>query len=129
MTRIARACRPQTPRRHHTRAVRTLHAVRTLRDQAVFPDYATKPPPIADLQQFYKDAKKIFDEDEVLALTLTLTLTLTLALTLALTLTLTLALILTLTLSRTSRSARTRRWSGCRAATARPATRGARSAT
>lgn len=32
--------------------------------KAVFPDYATKPPPIADLQQFYKDAKKIFDEDE-----------------------------------------------------------------
>ena len=24
----------------------------------VFPDFATKPPPIADLQQFYKDAKK-----------------------------------------------------------------------
>ena len=115
--------------------MRTLHAVHSLHEQAVFPDYATKPPPIADLQQFYKDAKKIFDEDEVLALTLTLTLTLTLILTLtltlalALTLTLTLALILTLTLSRTSRSARTRRWSGCRAATARPATRGARSAT
>ena len=32
--------------------------------KAVFPDYATKPPPIGDLQQFYKDAKKIFDEDE-----------------------------------------------------------------
>ena len=53
-----------------------------MHEQAVFPDYATKPPPIADLQQFYKDAKKIFDEDEVLALTLTLTRTLTLALTL-----------------------------------------------
>ena len=39
----------------------TLHA-RTY--QAVFPDYATKPPPIADLQQFYKDSKKKFDEDE-----------------------------------------------------------------
>ena len=30
----------------------------------VFPDFATKPPPISDLQQFYKDAKKVFDEDE-----------------------------------------------------------------
>ena len=30
----------------------------------VFPDYSTKPPPIADLQQFYKDAKKVFDDDE-----------------------------------------------------------------
>jgi len=30
----------------------------------VFPDYATKPPPIGDLQQFYKDAKKVFDDDE-----------------------------------------------------------------
>ena len=44
--------------------MRTLHAVRTLHAQAVFPDYATKPPPIADLQQFYKDAKKVFDDDE-----------------------------------------------------------------
>ena len=32
--------------------------------KTVFPDYASKPPPIADLQQFYKDAKKRFDEDE-----------------------------------------------------------------
>ena len=30
----------------------------------VFPDFSTKPPPIGDLQQFYKDAKKVFDEDE-----------------------------------------------------------------
>jgi len=30
----------------------------------VFPDFATKPPPISDLQQFYRDAKKVFDEDE-----------------------------------------------------------------
>mmetsp|Transcript_8331 Transcript_8331/g.13990 ORF Transcript_8331/g.13990 Transcript_8331/m.13990 type:complete len:641 (-) Transcript_8331:266-2188(-) len=30
----------------------------------VFPDYATKPPPIADLQQFYRDAKKAFDDSE-----------------------------------------------------------------
>ena len=30
----------------------------------VFPKYATEPPPIADLQQFYKDAKKVFDDDE-----------------------------------------------------------------
>ena len=82
VTRIARACRPQAPRRHHLRAVRSLHAVHSLHEQAVFPDYATKPPPIADLQQFYKDAKKIFDEDEVLALTLTLSLTLTLTLAL-----------------------------------------------
>jgi arginyl-tRNA synthetase len=30
----------------------------------VYPDFATKAPPIADLQQFYRDAKKFFDEDE-----------------------------------------------------------------
>ena len=30
----------------------------------VFPDFATKPPPIQDLQQFYKNAKKVFDDDE-----------------------------------------------------------------
>lgn len=30
----------------------------------VFPDFATKPPPIGDLQQFYKAAKKVFDDDE-----------------------------------------------------------------
>jgi len=29
----------------------------------VFPDFATKPPPISDLQQFYKNAKKVFDAD------------------------------------------------------------------
>lgn len=29
-----------------------------------FPDFATKPPPIADLQTFYKESKKRFDEDE-----------------------------------------------------------------
>ncbi|KAG0726435.1 Arginine--tRNA ligase, cytoplasmic [Chionoecetes opilio] len=28
-----------------------------------FPDFATKPPPIADLQTFYKESKKRFDED------------------------------------------------------------------
>ena len=28
-----------------------------------FPDYMNKPPPIADLQTFYKEAKKRFDED------------------------------------------------------------------
>ena len=33
----------------------------------VFPDFATKPPPIADLTQFYKESKKVFDEDEVFA--------------------------------------------------------------
>jgi arginyl-tRNA synthetase len=30
----------------------------------VFPDFATQPPPIRDLQQFYREAKKVFDEDE-----------------------------------------------------------------
>ena len=30
----------------------------------VFPDYATAPPPIGDLQQFYKEAKNVFDQDE-----------------------------------------------------------------
>lgn len=30
----------------------------------VFPDFATKPPPISDLQGFYKAAKKVFDNDE-----------------------------------------------------------------
>ena len=30
----------------------------------VFPDFATKPPPIKDLQAFYKSAKKVFDTDE-----------------------------------------------------------------
>ena len=30
----------------------------------VFPDFATKPPPIGDLQGFYKAAKKVFDTDE-----------------------------------------------------------------
>jgi len=30
----------------------------------VFPDYATRPPPIKDLQEFYKAAKKVFDNDE-----------------------------------------------------------------
>ncbi|KAF2367198.1 Arginine-tRNA ligase [Trinorchestia longiramus] len=29
-----------------------------------FPDYLDKPPPIADLQSFYKESKKRFDEDE-----------------------------------------------------------------
>lgn len=29
-----------------------------------FPDFATNPPPIADLQTFYKESKKRFDEDE-----------------------------------------------------------------
>lgn len=29
-----------------------------------FPDFATKPPPIADLQTFYKESKKRFDDDE-----------------------------------------------------------------
>ena len=29
----------------------------------VFPDFASKPPPIKDLQQFYKNAKKVFDND------------------------------------------------------------------
>lgn len=29
-----------------------------------FPDFATKPPPISDLQTFYKESKKRFDEDE-----------------------------------------------------------------
>ena len=29
----------------------------------IFPDYATKSPPIADLQAFYKESKKRFDED------------------------------------------------------------------
>lgn len=28
-----------------------------------FPDYLNKPPPIADLQEFYKESKKRFDED------------------------------------------------------------------
>jgi len=32
--------------------------------KSVFPDYATKPPPIADLQGFYREAKRVFDEDE-----------------------------------------------------------------
>ena len=30
----------------------------------VFPDFSTTPPPISDLQQFYREAKKVFDEDE-----------------------------------------------------------------
>ena len=30
----------------------------------VFPDYATAPPPIGDLQQFYKEAKNVFDQNE-----------------------------------------------------------------
>ncbi|KAL3902378.1 MAG: hypothetical protein SGPRY_012090, partial [Prymnesium sp.] len=30
----------------------------------VFPDYASRPPPIADLQQFYRDAKAQFDASE-----------------------------------------------------------------
>jgi arginyl-tRNA synthetase len=30
----------------------------------VFPDYATRPPPIADLQGFYREAKAVFDADE-----------------------------------------------------------------
>lgn len=29
-----------------------------------FPDYLTKSPPIQDLQAFYKESKKRFDEDE-----------------------------------------------------------------
>merc|ERR1739838_1163379 len=29
-----------------------------------FPDFANKPPPIGDLQSFYKESKKRFDEDE-----------------------------------------------------------------
>lgn len=32
--------------------------------QDTFPDYLTKSPPIADLQAFYKQSKKRFDEDE-----------------------------------------------------------------
>ena len=28
-----------------------------------FPDYATKSPPIGDLQAFYKESKKRFDDD------------------------------------------------------------------
>jgi len=30
----------------------------------VFPNFSSQPPPISDLQQFYRDAKKVFDEDE-----------------------------------------------------------------
>jgi len=30
----------------------------------VFPNYSSEPPPIANLQQFYKDAKLLFDKDE-----------------------------------------------------------------
>lgn len=30
----------------------------------VFPDYATQPPPIADLQTFYREAKAAFDADD-----------------------------------------------------------------
>ncbi|KAI5739853.1 arginine--tRNA ligase, cytoplasmic-like isoform X1 [Diaphorina citri] len=33
--------------------------------QDKFPDYLTKSPPIADLQAFYKESKKRFDEDEI----------------------------------------------------------------
>uniref|UniRef100_A0A8D8VM71 Probable arginine--tRNA ligase, cytoplasmic n=1 Tax=Cacopsylla melanoneura TaxID=428564 RepID=A0A8D8VM71_9HEMI len=33
--------------------------------QDTYPDYLTKSPPIADLQAFYKQSKKRFDEDEV----------------------------------------------------------------
>ncbi|KAJ1529673.1 hypothetical protein ONE63_006430 [Megalurothrips usitatus] len=33
--------------------------------QDKFPDYETKSPPIGDLQMFYKESKKRFDEDEV----------------------------------------------------------------
>lgn len=32
--------------------------------QDTFPNFATEPPPIADLQEFYKESKKRFDEDE-----------------------------------------------------------------
>lgn len=32
--------------------------------QDSFPNFATEPPPIADLQKFYKESKKRFDEDE-----------------------------------------------------------------
>lgn len=32
--------------------------------QEKFPDYLTNPPPISDLQAFYKESKKRFDEDE-----------------------------------------------------------------
>lgn len=32
--------------------------------QDKFPDYLTNPPPIADLQAFYRESKKRFDEDE-----------------------------------------------------------------
>ncbi|XP_069183404.1 arginine--tRNA ligase, cytoplasmic isoform X2 [Procambarus clarkii] len=32
--------------------------------QDCFPDFASKPPPIADLQTFYKESKRRFDEDE-----------------------------------------------------------------
>ncbi|XP_071521111.1 arginine--tRNA ligase, cytoplasmic isoform X2 [Panulirus ornatus] len=32
--------------------------------QDCYPDFATNPPPIADLQTFYKESKKRFDEDE-----------------------------------------------------------------
>jgi len=31
--------------------------------KAVFPNFADRPPPISDLQQFYKDAKAVFDQD------------------------------------------------------------------
>ena len=31
----------------------------------IFPDYATKSPPTSDLQAFYKESKKRFDDDEV----------------------------------------------------------------
>jgi len=33
----------------------------------VFPDFASKPPPIGDLQAFYKESKKHFDEDPAFA--------------------------------------------------------------
>lgn len=33
--------------------------------QDKFPDFQTKSPPISDLQAFYKESKKRFDEDEL----------------------------------------------------------------
>jgi len=32
--------------------------------KAVFPDFGSRPPPINDLQQFYREAKGVFDSDE-----------------------------------------------------------------
>lgn len=43
---------------------RTSHTYESTFQQDRFPDFATKPPPISDLQTFYKESKKRFDEDE-----------------------------------------------------------------